>query len=53
MKWQAMQVRGEIETSPEQLLREGMHEVETVAEVVEQLDKLGLGEWCLSALRMK
>jgi hypothetical protein len=53
MKWQAMQVRGEIETSPEQLLREGMHERETVAEVVEQLDKLGLGEWCLSALRMK
>ena len=53
MRWQAIQIRAELETSPEQQISEGIHEVETVAEVVERIDKLGLGEWCLSALRMK
>lgn len=51
MRWQAMQVRGEIEDHEKQL-NEGIHEVETVADVVEQMEVLGLGKWCLSALRM-
>ena len=52
MNWQAMQVRDEIEDH-EQQLNEGIHEVETVAEVVERMEALGLGDWCLAALRMK
>jgi hypothetical protein len=51
MKWQAMQVRAEIECNS--ILEQGIHEVETVAEVVERMGSLGLGDWCLSALRMK
>jgi hypothetical protein len=46
-----MQVRAEIEDHEKQL-NGGIHEVETVAEVVEQMEVLGLGKWCLSALRM-
>jgi hypothetical protein len=52
MKWQAMQVRGEIECNDKQL-KDGIHEVEKVSEVVEKLEELQLGDWCLSALRMK
>ena len=52
MRWQAMQVRGEIE-GHEKYLDEGIREVETVAEVVEEMESLGLRDWCLSALRMK
>jgi hypothetical protein len=52
MRWQAMQVRGEIECHKKQL-DEGIHEVETVAEIVERMQTLGLEDWCLSALRMK
>jgi hypothetical protein len=52
MRWQTMQVRGEIE-SPDSQFVIGIHEVETVAEVVERLESMGLGEWCLRALRMK
>ena len=52
MRWQAMQVRAEIEYN-HTLLPEGIHEVESVAEVVEETTSLGLGDWCLSALRMK
>jgi RWD domain len=52
MKWQAMQVRAEIECD-EKSLEDGVHEVESIAEVVERMERLGLGEWCLSALRMK
>ena len=46
-----MQVRAEIENHEKQL-DEGIHEVETVAEVVERMETLGLGKWCLTALRM-
>jgi len=52
MKWQAMQVRGEIVWN-DSTLEDGIHEVETVSEVVERMERLGLGDWCLSALRMK
>jgi hypothetical protein len=52
MKWQAMQVRAEIECNDKQL-KDGIHEVEKVSEVVEKLEELQLGDWCLSALRMK
>jgi hypothetical protein len=52
MKWQAMQVRAEIEND-NKLLENGIHEVENVAQVVERMERLGLGEWCLTALRMK
>jgi len=52
MSWQAIQVRDEIEDHKPQL-NEGIHEVETVAEVVEHMEALGLGDWCLAALRMK
>jgi hypothetical protein len=52
MNWQAMQVRGEIE-SHEKFLDKGIHEVETVAEIVAKMEVLGLGDWCLVALRMK
>jgi hypothetical protein len=52
MRWQAMQVRAEIQCD-ETLVEEGIHEVETVAEVVEKMESVGLGYWCLSALRMK
>jgi hypothetical protein len=52
MKWQAMQVRSEIECD-EKSLESGVHEVESIAEVVERMEQLELGEWCLSALRMK
>jgi hypothetical protein len=52
MKWQAMQVRGEI-ACKDKLLKDGIHEVEKVAEVVEKMEELELGDWCLSALRMK
>ena len=51
MRWQAMQVRAEIGNHEKQL-NEGIHEVETVAAVVEQMEALGLGKWCLTALRM-
>jgi 2C-methyl-D-erythritol 2,4-cyclodiphosphate synthase len=52
MKWQAMQVRGEIECNDKKL-KDGIHEVEKVSEVVEKMEELQLGDWCLSALRMK
>lgn len=51
MRWQAMQIRAEIENHEKQL-GEGIHEVETVAAVVEQMEILELGRWCLTALRM-
>ena len=51
MRWQAMQVRAELEFD-EKRLDPGIHEVESVAEVVERMELLGLGDWCLSALRM-
>jgi hypothetical protein len=51
MRWQAMQVRGEIECSEH--LESGLREVETVAEVVKLMEGIGLGDWCLSSLRMK
>lgn len=51
MRWQAMQVRGEIECEKE--LESGIHEVEKVAEVVTKMEEIGLGDWCLSALKMK
>ena len=52
MRWQAIQVRGEIECE-NSLLQHGIHEVEKVAEVVGKLEEIGLGDWCLSALKMK
>jgi hypothetical protein len=52
MRWQAMQVRAELE-GHDKVLEEGVHEVESVAEVVDLMDRLELGDWCLSALRMK
>jgi hypothetical protein len=52
MRWQAIQVRGEIECE-KPLIQHGIHEVEKVAEVVGKLDEIGLGDWCLSALKMK
>ena len=51
MRWQVIQVRGEIEC--EQELAVGIHEVEKVAEVVAKMEEIGLGDWCLSALKMK
>lgn len=51
MRWQAMQVRGEVECGKK--LDSGIHEVEKVAEVVTKMDEIGLGDWCLSALKMK
>lgn len=51
MRWQAIQVRGEVEC--QQQLQNGIHEVEKVAEVVAKMEEIGLEEWCLSALKMK
>jgi hypothetical protein len=51
MRWQAMQIRGEIECEKE--LDSGIYEVEKVAEVVAKMEEIGLGDWCLSALKMK
>lgn len=51
MRWQAMQVRGEIECTKN--LESGLHAVETVAEVVKRIEGIGLGDWCLNSLRMK
>jgi hypothetical protein len=51
MRWQAIQVRGEIECV--KLLQNGIHEVEKVAEVVAKMEEIELGDWCLSALKMK
>lgn len=52
MRWQAMQVRAEVE-GHEKFLDEGVHEVGSVAEVIELMERLGLGDWCLGALKMK
>lgn len=52
MRWQAIQVRAELEDH-DTLLDDRIHEVESIAQVVEQMERIGLGDWCLGALRVK